>query len=79
MAVIAKHDCSKLWKRQVMVHDILMACDMTEFGILCRYIDSNQDLYVKRLADAVAIQSVSGLPEKRDEVVKMVKSVAKVT
>lgn len=42
-----------------------------------KYIDSNQDLYIKRLAEAVAIESVSGIPEKRDDVIKMVKYVAK--
>jgi len=41
------------------------------------YIDSHQDLYVKRLAEAVAIRSVSCWPETRPEVVKMVHHVAK--
>ncbi|XP_064635437.1 cytosolic non-specific dipeptidase-like [Lineus longissimus] len=41
------------------------------------YIEGNQDLYVQRLADAVAIQSVSSWPEKRPEIVRQVKEVAK--
>lgn len=41
-----------------------------------KHIDANEDLYIRRLAEAVAIQSVSGAPEKRDDVVKMVKYVA---
>uniref|UniRef100_A0ABM0H1L6 Cytosolic non-specific dipeptidase-like n=1 Tax=Saccoglossus kowalevskii TaxID=10224 RepID=A0ABM0H1L6_SACKO len=41
------------------------------------YIDEHQDLYVERLKDAVAIQSVSAWPEKRPEIKKMVESVAK--
>ena len=35
-------------------------------------------MYIKRLADWVAIQSVSSAPSKRDEVVRMVKVAAKV-
>lgn len=41
-----------------------------------KYVDSNQDLYIQRLADAVAIKSVSAWPETRPEIVKMVQSVA---
>uniref|UniRef100_UPI00398F5B77 cytosolic non-specific dipeptidase n=1 Tax=Pristiophorus japonicus TaxID=55135 RepID=UPI00398F5B77 len=44
---------------------------------LFKYIDDNQELYVKRLAEWVAIQSVSALPEKRDETKRMVEFVAK--
>nr|XP_039268771.1 cytosolic non-specific dipeptidase-like [Styela clava] len=40
------------------------------------HIDKNQDLYVKRLADAVAIKSVSTWPETRTEVVKMIEVVS---
>ena len=36
-------------------------------------------MYVERLKDAVSIQSVSAWPEKRDEIVKMVKHVAGVS
>ena len=38
-----------------------------------KYIDNNQDLYIKRLSDVVAIQSVSALAEKRNDVIEMVK------
>ncbi|KAM4688467.1 cytosolic non-specific dipeptidase [Discoglossus pictus] len=41
------------------------------------YIDKNQDLYVKRLAEWVAIQSVSAWPEKRCEIKKMMEVGAK--
>jgi len=41
-----------------------------------KYIDDNQQLYVKRLSDAVAIRSVSAWPETRDEVIKMMHIVA---
>lgn len=44
----------------------------------CRYIDSNEEKFIKRLSEAVAIRSVSGCPEERGEVVKMVQYVAKV-
>ena len=36
-----------------------------------RYIDQNQDEYVKRLSDVVAIKSVSAWPDHRHEIVKM--------
>ncbi|XP_046580783.1 cytosolic non-specific dipeptidase-like [Haliotis rubra] len=39
---------------------------------LFEHIDKNQEKYVKRLADTVAIQSVSAWPEKRGEIRKMV-------
>uniref|UniRef100_A0A8C4NG37 Carnosine dipeptidase 2 n=1 Tax=Eptatretus burgeri TaxID=7764 RepID=A0A8C4NG37_EPTBU len=42
--------------------------------IFC-YINDHQDRYVQRLAEWVAIKSVSGEPEKRSEVVRMVKFV----
>ncbi|XP_078254777.1 cytosolic non-specific dipeptidase [Rhinoraja longicauda] len=44
---------------------------------LFKYIDDNQELYIKRLAQWVAIPSVSGMPEKRSETIKMVKFVGK--
>ncbi|XP_072118745.1 cytosolic non-specific dipeptidase isoform X2 [Mobula birostris] len=44
---------------------------------LFKYIDDNQDLYVTRLAEWVAIQSVSALPEKRSEIIRMVELVSK--
>ena len=45
---------------------------------MCRYIDSNQEVFIMRLAEAVAIRSVSGCPEERGEVTKMAQYVAKV-
>lgn len=36
------------------------------------YIDSNKDKFIKNLRDAVAIPSVSGQPERRDDVITMV-------
>ncbi|XP_072323271.1 cytosolic non-specific dipeptidase-like [Scyliorhinus torazame] len=44
---------------------------------LFKHIDDNQELYVKRLADWVAIQSVSAWPEKRGETKRMVEFVGK--
>ena len=41
-----------------------------------QYIDDNQKLYVKRLSDVVAIQSVSAEAEKRGEVIRMVEHTA---
>ncbi|XP_063307695.1 cytosolic non-specific dipeptidase [Pelobates fuscus] len=41
------------------------------------YIEKSQDLYVKRLAEWVAIQSVSAWPEKRSEIKKMMEVAAK--
>ena len=55
-----------------------MLCKPLSFFVY-RYIDDHQDLYVERLKEAVAIQSVSAWPEKRDEIVKMVKHVAGVS
>ncbi|XP_072031335.1 cytosolic non-specific dipeptidase-like [Amphiura filiformis] len=42
-----------------------------------RLVDENEDKYVKRLADAVAIKSVSTWPETRSEVRRMVETTAK--
>jgi len=36
-----------------------------------RYIDYREDIYVTRLSEAVAIQSVSAWPDKRTEIVRM--------
>lgn len=44
---------------------------------LFKYVDEHQDLYVKRLADWVAIQSVSAWPEKRNETKRMMEVAAK--
>ena len=38
---------------------------------ILKYIDDNQDRFIKRLADAVAIESVSAEFERRDECHKM--------
>jgi len=45
---------------------------------LCRYIDFNQEIFIERLSEAVAIRSVSGWPEVRVEVTRMAQYVAKV-
>ncbi|GFN87739.1 endonuclease-reverse transcriptase [Plakobranchus ocellatus] len=39
---------------------------------LFQHIDNNEALYIKRLSDAVAIQSVSAWPEKRPEIKRMI-------
>ncbi|XP_026555240.1 cytosolic non-specific dipeptidase isoform X1 [Pseudonaja textilis] len=44
---------------------------------LFEYVDKNQDLYVERLAQWVAIQSVSAWPEKREEIRRMMEVAAK--
>lgn len=44
----------------------------------CRFIDSSQEVFIQRLADAIAIRSVSGWPEVRGEVTRMAEYVAKV-
>lgn len=44
---------------------------------LFKYIEEQQDLYVKRLAEWVAIQSVSSEPEKRSETERMMNVAAK--
>jgi len=38
-----------------------------------KYVDEHQEVYVKRLADAVAIQSVSAWPHSRGECIRMMK------
>jgi len=45
----------------------------------CRFIDSNQEMFIERLGEAVAIRSVSGWPEMRGEVTQMMQYAAKVT
>ncbi|XP_049637724.1 cytosolic non-specific dipeptidase [Suncus etruscus] len=44
---------------------------MSALSALFKYVDENQDRYIKKLADWVAIQSVSAWPEKRGEIKKM--------
>ncbi|GCB74071.1 hypothetical protein scyTo_0003156 [Scyliorhinus torazame] len=55
----------------------LLTRAMSYLPKLFKHIDDNQDLYVKRLADWVAIQSVSAWPEKRGETKRMVEFVGK--
>lgn len=48
---------------------------MAFLGKMFKHIDAKQDLYVTRLAEAVAIKSVSAWPEVRPEIKKMVEYV----
>ncbi|KAG7273567.1 hypothetical protein CRUP_019813 [Coryphaenoides rupestris] len=50
---------------------------MAHLPALFKYLDEHQDLYVERLADWVAVQSVSAWPEKRGEIKKMMEMAAK--
>ncbi|NXU60427.1 CNDP2 dipeptidase, partial [Horornis vulcanius] len=50
---------------------------MSALETLFKYIDEHQDLYVQRLAEWVAIQSVSAWPEKRGEIKRMMEVAAK--
>uniref|UniRef100_K7F4Y3 Cytosolic non-specific dipeptidase n=2 Tax=Pelodiscus sinensis TaxID=13735 RepID=K7F4Y3_PELSI len=50
---------------------------MSDLPKLFQYIDEHQDLYVERLAQWVAIQSVSAWPEKRQEIKQMMEVAAK--
>ncbi|NWH73151.1 CNDP2 dipeptidase, partial [Piaya cayana] len=50
---------------------------MSALETLFKYIDEHQDLYVQRLAEWVAIQSVSAWPEKRPEIRRMMEVAAK--
>ncbi|KAM7439113.1 Metallopeptidase M20 [Porites harrisoni] len=54
-----------------------MASPSPKLDSIFKYVDQHQDLYVKRLSDAVAIQSVSAWTEEkyRNEIVKMVNHV----
>ena len=47
-------------------------------SIICRHIDDNQETYVKKLAEVVAIESVSAWEHRRDETIRMVEETAKV-
>lgn len=49
---------------------------MTHLNAIYEYIDSHQNLFVQRLSDAVAIQSVSSQPEHSDDLVTMINHVA---
>ncbi|XP_059900327.1 cytosolic non-specific dipeptidase-like [Gadus macrocephalus] len=50
---------------------------MAHLSTLFKYLDEHQDLYVERLAEWVAVQSVSAWPEKRGEIKKMMDIAAK--
>nr|KAF6421987.1 carnosine dipeptidase 2 [Rousettus aegyptiacus] len=49
---------------------------MSALTTLFKYVDENQDRYIKKLADWVAIQSVSAWPEKRGEIRRMMEVAA---
>lgn len=49
---------------------------MSALKAVFQYIDENQDRYVKKLAEWVAIQSVSAWPEKRGEIRRMMEVAA---
>lgn len=49
---------------------------MSVLTTLFKYVDDNQDRYIKKLAEWVAIQSVSAWPEKRGEIRKMMEVAA---
>ncbi|NXM33555.1 CNDP2 dipeptidase, partial [Oxyruncus cristatus] len=50
---------------------------MSALETIFKYIDEHQDLYVQRLAEWVAIQSVSAWPEKRGEIKRMMEVAAR--
>uniref|UniRef100_A0A8C4THX0 Cytosolic non-specific dipeptidase n=1 Tax=Erpetoichthys calabaricus TaxID=27687 RepID=A0A8C4THX0_ERPCA len=50
---------------------------MSALSTLFKYIDEHQDVYVERLAEWVAVQSVSAWPEKRGEIKRMMQIAAK--
>ncbi|KAJ7390427.1 Metallopeptidase M20 [Desmophyllum pertusum] len=54
-----------------------MASLSPKLEAIFKYVDNHQEVYVKRLSDAVAIQSVSAWtdPPYRDEIVKMINQV----
>ncbi|CAB1443393.1 unnamed protein product [Pleuronectes platessa] len=59
-------------------HELLLSlAKMAHLKTLFKYVDEHQDLYVQRLADWVAVQSVSAWPEKRGEIKKMMEMAAK--
>nr|KAF6470986.1 carnosine dipeptidase 2 [Molossus molossus] len=49
---------------------------MSVLTALFKYVDENQDRYIKKLAEWVAIQSVSAWPEKRGEIRRMMEVAA---
>ncbi|XP_021416076.2 cytosolic non-specific dipeptidase isoform X1 [Oncorhynchus mykiss] len=50
---------------------------MAHLQALFKYVDEHQELYIERLAQWVAVQSVSAWPEKRGEIKKMMEMAAK--
>lgn len=40
-----------------------------------KYVDAHQELYIKRLSDAVAVQSVSAEFDRRPDTIRMVEIV----
>ncbi|KAK2830465.1 hypothetical protein Q5P01_018396 [Channa striata] len=55
----------------------LWLAKMAHLTQLFKYVDEHQDDYVKRLAEWVAVQSVSAWPEKRGEIRRMMEMAAK--
>ncbi|XP_012581259.1 PREDICTED: cytosolic non-specific dipeptidase [Condylura cristata] len=49
---------------------------MSGLATLFKYVDENQERYIKKLAEWVAIQSVSAWPEKRGEIKRMMEVAA---
>uniref|UniRef100_A0A914V2D2 Peptidase M20 dimerisation domain-containing protein n=1 Tax=Plectus sambesii TaxID=2011161 RepID=A0A914V2D2_9BILA len=49
-----------------------MSANNVKLEQVFRYVDQQQDRYIARLSDAVSIASVSGEPERRADVVRMV-------
>ncbi|KAF3833979.1 hypothetical protein F7725_025183 [Dissostichus mawsoni] len=62
---------------QYLNEELLSLAKMAHLSALFKYVDEHQDLYVERLADWVAVQSVSAWPEKRGEIKKMMEMAAK--
>uniref|UniRef100_A0A667WRF3 Cytosolic non-specific dipeptidase n=1 Tax=Myripristis murdjan TaxID=586833 RepID=A0A667WRF3_9TELE len=56
---------------------LLLQADMAHLSALFKYVDEHQDLYVERLSQWVAVQSVSAWPEKRGEIKRMMEMAAK--
>ncbi|XP_064836318.1 cytosolic non-specific dipeptidase-like isoform X1 [Oncorhynchus masou masou] len=50
---------------------------MAHLQALFKHVDEHQELYIERLAQWVAVQSVSAWPEKRGEIKKMMEMAAK--
>ena len=70
--------CTGLIIFLIMVKFVPAAVCSVFFPFFHRHIDQKQEGYVKLLAEAVAIKSVSGWPEARPEVLQMVNWVKEV-